>query len=423
MNIKKPAYIYIRLFAIVIAVCTSFLWLSTKLPQEKIAINVARSADILESEGQYAYILDGKKSSMLDNYTDSIILTVCKSSSPDEALSFLTNPIFDGDTPLDSLVRYCYDDTEPDGHYVRYWLGFRIFLRPLLEFMDLRGIRYVSIALMLLLLIAVFASVVKNVSLRAGIAFGISMTLIRPYVAARCMQFACCPMIALTAMLFVPLIEKRRELRLPFFMVVGMLTMFFDFYTVPVLTFGMSMVYSMAIALHNGREITLRDMLGCFALWFAGYLCMWLAKMALTTLFTPYNGFSNGIKELLLWLDKKSPAEPGQFGIPRAFAAVYTVVCPDLLSKTVMGGLVAVFAVLVIMRVKAGEGRALASALPVAAVGLLPLLWFAASAKPIVNHAFFQYRSIAVLYWAMGAWVTALTHGSAPAHGDVALSR
>lgn len=234
------------------------------------------------------------------------------------------------------------------------------------------------------------------------------------------MQFACCPMLALTAMLFVPFAEKRRELRLPFFMVVGMLTMFFDFYTVPVLTFGIPMVYSMAIALHNGREITLRDTLGCFALWFAGYLCMWLAKMALTTLFTPYNGFSNGMKELLLWLDKKSPAEPGKFSIPRAFAAVYAVVCPDLTSKAVMGGLATALVIIVIMKVKAGYGRALLSALPIAAVGLLPLLWFAASAKPIVSHAFFQYRSIAVLYWALGAWV-ASAHDSKPLHDDSAL--
>lgn len=357
---------------------------------------------------------------MLDNYTDSIIFTVSKSSSPDEPLSFLTNPIFDGSTPLDSLLHYCRDGAEPDGHYVRYWLGFRIFLRPLLEFLDLRGIRYASIALMLLLLIAAFASVVKNVSLRAGIALGISMTLIRPYVAARCMQFACCPMIALTAMLFVPLIVKRRELRLPFFMVVGMLTMFFDFYTVPALTFGMPMVYCMAAAARRGDRITLKEMLGCFAIWFAGYLCMWLAKLTLTTLLTPYNGFSNGMKELLLWLDERSGAQPGQFSIPRAFAAVYAVICPDLPSKAVMCGLAAVLVILVIMKVKAGYGRALLSALPIAAVGLLPLLWFAAAAKPITGHAFFQYRSIAVLYWALGAWVTS-AHPIKPAQSDSAL--
>lgn len=265
MAIKRIAG-YAGLFLAVLIICTSLLWVSTRLPQEKIDLHVARSADILESEGQYAYILDGRKSSMLDNYTDSIILTVCKTSSPNEPLSFLTNPIFDGDTPLDSLVRYCRDGAEPDGHYVRYWLRFRIFLRPLLEFLDFRGIRYASIALMLLLLVAVFVSVTKNVSLCAGIAFGISMALIRPYVAARCMQFACCPMIALTAMMLVPFIEERRKLRLSFFMVVGMLTMFFDFYTVPVLTFGLPMVYCMAVRLRKGRRITLRDMLGCFAL-------------------------------------------------------------------------------------------------------------------------------------------------------------
>lgn len=420
MAIKRIAG-YAGLFLAVLIICTSLLWVSTRLPQEKIDLHVARSADILESEGQYAYILDGRKSSMLDNYTDSIILTVCKTSSPNEPLSFLTNPIFDGDTPLDSLVRYCRDGAEPDGHYVRYWLGFRIFLRPLLEFLDFRGIRYASIALMLLLLVAVFVSVTKNVSLCAGIAFGISMALIRPYVAARCMQFACCPMIALTAMMLVPFIEERRKLRLSFFMVVGMLTMFFDFYTVPVLTFGLPMVYCMAVRLRKGRRITLRDMLGCFALWLAGYLCMWLTKLALTSLFTPYDGFSNGIKELLLWLDKRNGAEQGQFSVLRAFGAVYAIICPDMLSKIVMAGLAAAFAVLVVMRVRSGYSHGLISALPIAAVGFLPVIWFAASAKPIVSHAFFQYRSIAVLYWALGAWVAVSNRDPATADSEASL--
>lgn len=294
-------------------------------------------------------------------------------------------------------------------------------MRPLLEFLDFRGIRYASIALMLLLLVAVFVSVTKNVSLCAGIAFGISMALIRPYVAARCMQFACCPMIALTAMMLVPFIEERRKLRLSFFMVVGMLTMFFDFYTVPVLTFGLPMVYCMAVRLRKGRRITLRDMLGCFALWLAGYLCMWLTKLALTSLFTPYDGFSNGIKELLLWLDKRNGAEQGQFSVLRAFGAVYAIICPDMLSKIVMAGLAAAFAVLVVMRVRSGYSHVLISALPIAAVGFLPVIWFAASAKPIVSHAFFQYRSIAVLYWALGAWVAVSNRDPATADSEASL--
>ena len=40
------------------------------------------------------------------------------------------------------------------------------------------------------------------------------------------------------------------------------------------------------------------------------------------------------------------------------------------------------------------------------AVALLPLIWFAVTAQPIAIHYWYQYRGIALTYWAVGAYVT-----------------
>ena len=37
---------------------------------------------------------------------------------------------------------------------------------------------------------------------------------------------------------------------------------------------------------------------------------------------------------------------------------------------------------------------------------VLPILWFACTAQPIAIHYWFQYRSIALTHWAVGAYVT-----------------
>lgn len=243
------------LFIVVLTICTLLLFASQYLPQEPIDRHVSESVDRLEFEGPYAYILDGRKSAMLDNYTDAIILTVCRSSHSGNPMSFLTNPMFDGADPIGSLAKFCREGAEPDGHYVRYWLGFRIFLRPLLELFSLRGIRFFTLGALFCLSLLAMLSVYKNVSFPAALAFGLSILLIRPYVMSRCMQFACCPLIAVSAMLFIPWVVRKQKRCLPFFMVVGMVTMFFDFYTVPVLTFGMPMIYMLSV-LANDRQST-----------------------------------------------------------------------------------------------------------------------------------------------------------------------
>lgn len=243
------------LFIVVLTICTLLLFASQYLPQEPIDRHVSESVDRLEFEGPYAYILDGRKSAMLDNYTDAIILTVCRSSHSGNPMSFLTNPMFDGADPIGSLAKFCREGAEPDGHYVRYWLGFRIFLRPLLELFSLRGIRFFTLGALFCLSLLAMLSVYKNVSFPAALAFGLSILLIRPYVMSRCMQFACCPLIAVSAMLFIPWVVRKQQRCLPFFMVVGMVTMFFDFYTVPVLTFGMPMIYMLSV-LANDRQST-----------------------------------------------------------------------------------------------------------------------------------------------------------------------
>lgn len=393
------------LFFITLFLCTLVLFASELLPQEPIDRHVSQSAERLEFEGAYAYILDGRKSAMLDNFTDAIILTVCRSSHIGEPLSFLTNPMFDGDDSVGSLAAYCREGAEPDGHYVRYWLGFRIFLRPLLELFDLRGIRFTVLGTLFVLTLLAMVSVYKNVSLPAALAFGLSILLVRPYVISRCMQFACCPLIAVSAMLFIPWAERDRRRCLPFFMVLGMLTMFFDFYTVPALTFGMPMVYYMSILAKKGERLTVGTVLRCFGMWFLGYILMWMAKLLLTNLFTPYDGFSNSFREFRLWTDRKSNAEPGQYTALKAFVSVYHVICPDALCKGIMAALAACCAALILWAVKAGRKGRLAQALPILSVGVLPLLWFAASARPIIVHTYFQYRSIAVLYWAVGAFI------------------
>lgn len=401
----KKIFKYICVYAGVLAVLMLALWASTKLPQARIDRNIEKSFILLNEEGPYAYVLDGRPTSMLDNYTDTITLTVCKSSGPQEKQSFLTNPFFGGDDVLGNLGKYCVGEVVPESYYVRYWIGSRIFLRPLLEVADMQYIRYATITLTFVLFALAVLSIGRNLSVWSGLAFVIGIYLIRPYICARCLQYACCPLIALLAVLAVPLIERKLDSYPMFFMVVGIVTMFFDFYTVPILTFGLPMIYLMSLRAKNGMPMSIKDVLLCLAGWGAGYLLTWLVKMALVDIFTEYAGFSNGFSELRMWLRKSPETSDAASAYIKAFAALRKVIVPDMKTGIIMTSLLTAVTAVFIYRVRKGETRVLKANAAMLVVGLLPLLWFAAATKPITNHAFFQYRSIAVTYWAIGAWV------------------
>ena len=42
---------------------------------------------------------------------------------------------------------------------------------------------------------------------------------------------------------------------------------------------------------------------------------------------------------------------------------------------------------------------------PVLIIAVIPLIWFVVAAQPTVIHTFFQYRNIALTYWAVGAFI------------------
>ena len=77
-------------------------------------------------------------------------------------------------------------------------------------------------------------------------------------------------------------------------MEVGMITMYFDFYTVPLITFGLPMIYLCLMFLEREKPIRIKWVLKRFAAWMAGYGLMWIAKLTLTSALTPVNALVQG---------------------------------------------------------------------------------------------------------------------------------
>lgn len=397
---QTAAFFLCVVFAVV------FLLAGACLPQEAIDVNVLSSAEAMLPDGDYPRIADKSYAAMLDVTTDTLILAESKATTISQWDTILTNPLYEqeGFGTVENLFRYASgENTEVSRYYVQYWMGFRPIMRFLLSFLDYyQIIRYVAFSFFVLLA-AVMCSVAKHTDPKTAFLFALSIILVRPHVIAVSLQFSCCFFIALLAMLLIPRLQKKAEREGIFFLVLGIATMYFDFYTTPIITFGFPMIYLCTISAARQQTVSLKR-IGANALsWTVGYGGMWAAKLLLTSLLTGADGIGTGMDSFM-----------GRMGITQTeglesyynpIVALYTVaksLFSDERGKSILLGAcvaLAIFALIQFLRCKRGFWD-LFSHKELLVIALLPILWFMVAAQPTGNHHWFQYRGIAVTFWA-----------------------
>lgn len=411
---KLPFWHYLLWFLGSVALGLALLLLCACLPQGPIDAHVKDAALALNGEGAYPRVFDTATTAQLDNYTDAIIMDVSRGTTASRISSVLTNPVHRGaEDPVEALAIYAAQeaDARESFFYPRYWMGFRVLTRAALVFLNYLQIRrYLGFLLLGLMLLTVL-SVAGHADRRAAFLFGLSLLLVRPQVICHSLQFSCCFFLALLGMLAIPRLRRKRRWEGLFFMEMGILTMYFDFYTAPLLTFGLPMVYLCLLDARERETLSAKRVLADLGLWLGGYVLMWLAKLTLTTVFTSENAFESGFSTLLMWAGGKGTgAAPS---LMRALQAVRHAVTVDTPGAFVWAG--ALLCALLMLGLCAGKGRLRRRPLreqgALLLLALLPLLWFAATARPTEAHAWFQYRSIALSYWALGAWLSLLLPG------------
>lgn len=400
MSTAKKICRYIITFAAVSVLCVALLVAAAYIPQERVYGNISRSVDKFKYEGTYPRLYEGSDSAMLDNFTDSVILMETMSMNSEDMTTVFSNPMFlYKSDPLESLVNYCENpDISPDGYYVRYWMGFRATLRLLFSVFTYAQLRKLNLVMLALLAGAAAAGVARNVNVPSAAALLISLLLVRPMIIARNFQYVSCFAVALSAMIFVPLLKNRREWVGIYFMVVGMLTQYFDFYTVPALTACMPLLYYQAMITASGEKNSMKDVFKAAFGWMLGYVGIWVVKLLLSSLFTETNGVANGLGEFMYWMSMPADGQKNKYFM--AFNNVWHTLCPNTRTGLLLLGLFSAIIIYAVIKTRRGElNTAMIAQAPVFAAIAIPLIWFAVAATPTMHHAFFQYRSVAAVMW------------------------
>lgn len=410
---------YILTFGISVVLALALLILAAFAPQGRILDNLWQSVDYLHQEGAYPLMADYADSAMLDNFTDILMLLETAGTNRQYLGSVLTNPIYvyeEAGADLPTLMENYLNGMPHDsvGFYVRYWMGFRVLLRIGLTFLSYFQIRrYLAVAFFALMA-AVMCDMAKRVDGKLAFFFALSIILVRPHVIVNSMQYCCCFFIMMIAMLLVPAVHRRPQWEGLFFMEIGVVTMYLDFYTAPLITLGFPMVYLYALGLQDGKTPSVKRLGKNTALWFGGYVMMWIAKLVLTSVLTEVNAVANGWNALMgrLGVTRTEGLEE-YYSVDLAMERVGDVIFIDREGKiiflTVLA--VAILAVVVCVLRRKDSGKRAGMLWPLLVLAVVPFVWFLVTAQPLAMHYFFQYRMITLTYWAAGAYVYFLLWG------------
>ena len=406
---KKSLWKYPLFFFLTIAVSMLLLVLSAFLPQARIEDNVAFSSIQLSKEGCYPRIADWTSAAVLDNYTDASMLMATNVLTEEDLSYVLRNPMFawGNKNPVECLKEYMDNpESEPSFYYTRYWMGFRWILRLAMCYLDYWQVRRYLALLLLGMYTGLICLIGKHVDHKNAMAFAISIVFVRPQVICNSLQFSTCFLIAFGAMYLIPWLSKKEEYDGLFFMEVGMLTMFYDFYTTPLITFGLPMIFLYLIRLYNDRKMSIKALFGDAAAWICGYFFTWFTKLVLLSLFTSHNGLADGFGSLFGWLGVEGYKHAGGSYSPLiAFREIgYTLFC-ELEGLHIFYVLFAVFCMVMLWALLTRKLvlKRIFRNWPLIIVATLAPIWFVVTAEPIAKHFWFQYRIIAVSYWAAGA--------------------
>jgi hypothetical protein len=412
---------YVLVYALLVMLGIGMLFLSGLAPQDQVEQHYLNSIDQLAPEYQNHHILRQVWGSYsLDDWTEVIILSLSTYMDvADNPSSVMTNayPLEDDFTLYDAKATV--ENHEPaDVFYVRYWHGFRIYVRALLSVMDYGTMRTLIMWTFFLLMAAVAAMLtLKTRSVWPPMLFTAGILFVNPVVASALFQYSVCFVIAFIGMLFVPKWQKNPQSAWMGFMILGMATMFFDFYTAPLITLGLPLLGWLICDNYSAHPAPVKKQalwsLKAVGVWFSSYVSMWIVKLVLTSLFTNQDAFGSAWGATVERLGiEKSPEYLYRYDKVEALISPFKHLFdwPMLVIFAVI--LLVAGVVMLLLRTKKDS---YARGIVMLGIAMLPILWTLVATQPMIMHAHFQYRILAVtMLGGMYFWLMSVDRNRLP---------
>lgn len=375
-----------------------------------------------------------------ETYTDAIMVQNAIERIPEKSVYEHAMRMYHNDleeafwTPEDSLKAYCAGQDTATMYlheYTRYWHGYLVYLKPLLLLFSWKQLSVAGVLLQLLLMAAAAWLSVRKKQPGVAVAMVVGFLFMKPLLVLVSLTMTVCWVITLASLIFMLMKNdwlREKKLYPEFFLMVGVLTSYFDFLTYPIVTLGFPLC---AFFLLNGNasagkggnfrqsrqaakegipkgvgnggvlKDTVRRVVGYSICWGIGYAGMWAMKWIIADL-TLHTGT---IRDAVWSIIGRTEAIGGR---PRFNGGFYVIGLNlleyDHVIYPVMAGVIALASLALVVTAcrKKGTAAVLTGLVPYLIIFCMPFVWIIVVQHHSALHARFTFRILAVAVLAVG---------------------
>ncbi|MBR4557465.1 MAG: hypothetical protein IKO15_08290 [Clostridiales bacterium] len=388
----------------VLAAClagTVLLYAVYLLPVDRIDAKVASSAQTIADEDMCPSVFSWM-TSKVDNYTDSIMLLEAASASSGSAMNDAMN-VPRGDIgeldPYDTIVSHYVDGNAYDETitYSRYWHGYLIFLKPLLQFLDYRAIRIINGIVQAITVLATCFLLFKKGHKKAVVPYFLSFLMLMPVAMAKAFQYSTCFYTFAFGCIALLLLrdEKRRKAAGLVFLWCGIATAYFDLLTYPISTFGVPMMFYLLLADKEDTESKLSQIVRNAIYWCIGLGAMWFSKWTIATIITGENKFTDAlgkVAERTSTVSEEGESYSFYSAEIRNFGAFF------LTPVTILAAILIIYMICKLLKKDLTIRDYVRTLFPFLLTGLAPVAWYAFATNHSVIHYWFTNKACVVSF-------------------------
>ena len=369
------------------------------IPADMVRENVEASLDTLITEGMSRHSIPGYSPSRMDNFTDAIMIgnTVIE---PEDTL--LRNAMLvhrlDSLDPAGALRSYM-EGTWNQGTYAYsiYWHGYLAFLKPLLCVLNYNSIRFLLMAVQIMVVMAAASLLGKRGLSRYTIALFAMYISVCPITIMGTLAYTSVFMVGTgTAVLMLLAHERFEKLGYEYvFLVAGALTSYLDLLTAPMFALGIPLVVYILLTAQSKKQVDLLYTFGLCVAWGVGYGGMWAAKWVLVTLLTEVNGIREAFMEIL-YRTNNHLDNVGEVSIFAGVKAAMELVFNPINMLVLLG-----CGACCLVPFRAGVDRTAGTkVIALVLTAVIPFAWMVFACNHTISHAFFAYRCLGVTVFA-----------------------
>lgn len=371
------------------------------IPTENMEKHVKESVPVFLKEGDYPKIT-GSATSQLDNFTDALMLLtasypVCgEGGGKNVWKSALDATRYDvsGESPLTALIAY-YDGNKIESlDYQHYWHGYLLFLKPLLYVFNYTQIRYIVMVFQFCLF-SLLMTKISGIRKEFIVPTLIMWLFLNPIATMCSLQFN--SVLILTFVSMILIIQFREywqgdfyKMKI-FFLLVGVLTSYFDLLTYPLVTLGVPITLWVAISFNNDK---IRSVFGGSAFWIIGYGGMWAGKWFLASLVTEDAVIEKAMERIIVRTSSIAFDKNITYG---------SVLKNELkLAWNYLFVIAIVIMIYFVLEIISGTiWGCLREAAIYVIIGIYPFIWFFISKNHSYVHWWFAYRELVITVYAL----------------------